>query len=429
MAYTHDSMYDDDEEVGGDGYKAILITLPQPATLPNKLLCVKKVAGLYRTIVSAHFTHTTATESGVTKHKYTYDFNIYGVENESTSYDGEHRVTLKGIGDCYWFISNGTNWYQITPEATEVQKGIVRFATSDEMTLSAQQIEDGEELSKTLAVNPYQADKEYMRTNASNMRFASNYIYKTSQYGAATLENDYSVIVQDGLGINIPTGRDTTGVITSKRVELTQNVQLPGTEDVTSKLKLIFVKSDTSLFIVLAKNYYQGYQAPVITNTTSGEKIVWFDFTENLLKWSDDNGTNWVTLDAAGPIAEYYGDGVKVTNLTPYAPVGFLTREELQNIYQQDIKNMGPDYSATTELTIGEDHTFDYPIWLGASYQQWTSNTYLWINGTQYYFGGWPGEGGGSGAFSQWFIPAGITVKGNALNHMYAWPVLGGKKW
>lgn len=354
LAYTHTKIFDD-EQVGGDetGYYALEITLPQASTLPNKLLCVKKVAGSYRTIVSAHFTHSTTTVDNETVHHNTYDFQILG-DNEA-----KNRITLNGIGECIWFVSNGTNWYELSPEATELEKGLTRFATAEEMTLTAQQISDGEELSKNLAVSPYNADANYMRTDASNMRFASNYIYKTSQYGAATLENDYSVVVQNGLGINIPTGRDTNGIITSKRVELTQNVQLPGTEDVSDKLKLIFVKSDTSLFIVLAKNYYQGYSSPTITNTTSGEKIVWFDFTKNLLKWSDDNGTNWVTLDAAGPIAEYYGDGTKVTSLTPYAPVGFLTRDELQNIYQQATLNTKFDFTAGISLSSGNTAPLD----------------------------------------------------------------------
>lgn len=329
QSYTGTMMFDDNAEVvagNTNGYYATLITLPQPSVLPNKLLCVKKIAGSYKTIVLSHYLHAEVQSGDDTIHQYTYDFQILG---DSSS---KNRITLSSIGDCVWIVSNGTNWYELTPEASETVKGIVRFATSDEMTLTAQQIEDGEELSKTLAVSPYNADANYMRTDASNMRFASNYIYKTSQYGAATLENDYSVLVQNGLGINIPTGRDNDGVSTSKRYELSSNAQLPGTEDVSEEKHSIFVKSDGTLLITLSKNYHTGYQKPVIEGTTTGTKIMWFDFTENLLKWSDDNGTNWVHFDGAGPIAEYWGDGTKVTNLVPFAPVGFVNREEYDRI-------------------------------------------------------------------------------------------------
>lgn len=339
-AYTGTMMYDDNALTTDTGYPALLITLPQASVLPNKLLCVKKIAGSYRTIVLSHFNRTTVTEADGDHYNYLYDFQILG-DNEA-----KNRVELKGIGECIWFVSNGTNWYELSPEATEIEKGLVRFATSEEMTLTAQQIADGEDLPKNLAVSPYQADKEFLRTDASNMRFASNYIY-TAPNGTAALIN-YNIIVYKDLGMAAPDGRDDNGVCKTVKYELPSNLQVQPSE-VTSKVKLMFVSYDSqtdsySLVPILSKNYYEGYSQPVITDTTSGEEIIWFDFTDNLLKQSIDNGTNWTRFYGAGPICSFSGDGTNTTNLTAYQPVAFLTRDSLQNIYQQAIANMRPDY-------------------------------------------------------------------------------------
>lgn len=345
-SYTGSMVYDDGQ-VGGNSYPALLITLPQPSVLPNKLLCVKKIAGSYRTIVSAHFTHSTSLNAdNETVHTNTYDFQILG---DTTA---KNRVELKGIGDCYWFVSNGTNWYELTPEASETVKGIVRFATTDEMTLTAQQIADGETLPNDLAVSPYHADIEYMRTDASNMRFASNYIYKAGDdQSVATLQNG-TIVLAKGLGVNIPTGRDTSGVCTSKKYELTSNLVLSTFPGVSAKLQLLFLKSDGTLIGIWAKDFYTGYNTPTITDTQVGDNIIWFDYGANLLKLSTDNGTNWTTFDGAGPICEYYGNGSSITHITSYKPVAFLTRDVLQNIYQQSLKNMNPDYNNAVSGTL-----------------------------------------------------------------------------
>ena len=284
----------DDEQVNGNGYYALLITLPVAGDMPGKLLCVKKIAGTYQTIVSSGFTHTTETVGTDTVHHNTYTFQIYG--DGSTA---KNRVTLKGIGDCYWLFSNGSRWYEITPEASETVKGVVRFATEAEMSLTAEQIADDEELSKTLAVNPYQVDKAYMRTDGSNLRFASNFIYKAPNGTAALVNNN--IVVYNELGLNIPKGRDEDGVLLSEKIELAQNYTYAPVE-VTNKSKLLFVRYDEendsiSLQAVLYNNYYTGYQAPAVTGTTTGEEVIWFDWSANLLKESTDNGTNWTTFN------------------------------------------------------------------------------------------------------------------------------------
>lgn len=375
MSYTGTLIYDDGQ-VGGDGYPALLITLPQPSDLPKKLLCVKKFDGEYRTIVSSAFSHSSALNSdNELVHTNTYDFQILG------DTVAKNRVTLDGIGDCYWFISDGTNWYELTPEASETVKGLVRFANDEEMTLSAQQIADDETLRKDLAVSPFNLDAHYLRTDASNMRFSSNYIYQAPNGVAALVNNN--IVVYKGLGLNIPTGRDENGVITTKKLELNNNLTFAPVE-VTDKLKLMFVGADSTLQPVLAENYYMGFKAPTVTNTQVGDVIIWFDFSSNLLKESTDNGSNWTTFDGAGPICEFYGNGVNITNITPYASVGFLTRDELQNIYQTSINNITPDYSAGVSITNPYNTPFTAPCcgWccLTLSRQNGT-NQIIYVNG------------------------------------------------
>lgn len=339
----------DDGQVNGNGYYALMITLPVASDLPGKLLCVKKIGGTYRTIVSSAFTHTATTVGTETTHTNTYDFQIYG---DSAA---KNRVTLYGVGDCYWLFSNGSSWYELTPEASETVKGIVRMATDDEMTLTAQQIEDGETLSKNLAVSPYQADKEYLRTDASNMRFASNYIYKAPNGVAALVNNN--IVVYNGLGLNFPDGRDDNGVLKSVKHELAQNYTFNPVE-VTEKKKLLFVQYDSStdsfsLQPVLAQNYFMGYETPLVYNTTTGDYIIWLDYGANLLKLSTDNGTNWTTYTGSGPICEFWGNGTYITNIQSFGAVGFLTRDDAGPIYKQALANERFDMSARVGISSG----------------------------------------------------------------------------
>lgn len=383
LSYTSTLIYDDGQ-VGGDGYAALLITLPEPSTLPKKLLCVKKVSGDYKTIVSSAFTHSSALNSdNELVHTNTYDFQILG------DTVAKNRVTLEGIGDCYWFISDGTNWYELTPEASETVTGVVRFATDDEMTLTAQQIADNEELSNKLAVSAYSVDKHYLRTDASNMRFSSNFIYQAPN-GVASLVNN-NIIVYEGLGLNIPTGHDENGIITIKKYELTQNLTFAPVE-VTEKLKLMFVGSNGTLYPIIAQNYYMGYKTPNVTHTQTGDLIIWFDLSANLLKQSTDNGTNWTTFDGAGPICEFYGDGSVITNILPYAPVGFLTRDELQNIYQTALKNITPDYSSGISKQFNTEYTAESDGWVSFFIKIGDTENYikLIVNGTEVLkYGNW----------------------------------------
>ena len=83
-----------------------------------------------------------------------------------------------------------------------------------------------------------------------------------------------------------------------------------------------------------------------------------------------------------------------------------------------------PNYNAGWSVSNGTTYTYDYPVWLGCSAQAWNYQSYLTINGVQYYFGGWLGEGGGCGSFSQWFIPAGISFRGDNLKNIFVWPCL-----
>ncbi len=320
----------DDGHVGSsssDGaYYALLIRLPVAGDFPGKLLCVKKIAGTYTTIVSAPFTHSQTIEDTSYINTNAYTFQIYG----DTS--AKNRVTLKGVGDCYWLFSNGSRWYEITPEASETTKGIIRVATEAEMTLTAQQIADGETLSKNLAVSPYQAEKSYLRIDASNLRFASNFIYKAPN-GVANLVNN-NIIVASGLGLNIPDGKDTDGVIKTKKLELESSITYAPVE-VTEKVKLMFITSQKSVLPVLANNFYMQYGAPTVHNTAVGDSILWFDLGANLLKLSTDNGANWTTFDGGGPICSYSGNGTYMTNIQSFGAMGVLTREDMREILLQ----------------------------------------------------------------------------------------------
>lgn len=324
----------DDGATGGDetSYYALWITLPSPGDMQGKLLCVKKIAGTYRTIVAAHATRTDTTVGDVTTHNYTYDFQLYGDSSAKT------RVTLKGIGDCYWLVSNGSRWYELTPESSESVKGIVRLATEAEMSLTAQQIADSETLSRTLAVSPYQADKVFLRSDASNLSFASNYIYKSPNGVAAIVNNQ--IVVASGLGLNCPNGRDSNGVIKTKKLELSSNITYGPTE-VSDHRKVLFVHApddshDTPYLVsIFARNYQVAPAVPFFADTTSGDELIWYDTNDNLLRYSTDNGTNWTTFDGCGPICQYYGNGSYTTAILQYGTANFLTRYDACDILRR----------------------------------------------------------------------------------------------
>lgn len=314
----------EDNEVGetGTGKLSLLITLPSAADLKGKLLGVKKVAGNKQVIVSSQFiSDTQYTDDSKLKHIYTYNFTIKGGEQE------KNRVTLKGIGDMYVLFSDGANWYEITPNATEAVTGIVRLATAGEVTLSEEEVAGGKELRKDLAISPYQADQAYLRKDARNTSFSSNFIYKAPNGVAAIVDN--SVVVYNGLGLNVPKGLNDNGTLKNEQIELDHDIVISNAE-VSDKLKLLFIKSDLNWQEILAENFYMSYEQPKYITAELGATIIWFDLGKNLLKQSTDQGANWTTFDGAGPICQYYGNGANVTNILPYASVGFLTRDNLQ---------------------------------------------------------------------------------------------------
>lgn len=335
----------DDEQVNGDGYYALLINLPVASDVPGKILCVKKIGGTYRTIVSSGFTHTTTTDGTNVTHHNAYGFQIYG----DTS--AKNRVTLYGVGDCYWLFSNGSRWYELTPEASETVKGITRFATESEMSLTAQQIADEEELSKSLAVSPYQLDKAYLRSDASNISFASNYIYKAPNGVAALVNNN--IVVYNGLGLSIPDGRSSDGVLKNEQIELANNLTYTPVE-VTSNWKALFVNEDFTFTVALMRNCFEGYYmsaSDLDPRTVNGDVIIWYDWTTNLLKYSTNRAANWSTLKACGPICYFNGNGTYTTGIHIKQPVGFLTRDYVINELEHRVQHcMEPNYSAITTI-------------------------------------------------------------------------------
>jgi hypothetical protein len=101
------------------------------------------------------------------------------------------------------------------------------------------------------------------------------------------------------------------------------------------------------------------YKQPTSADITAtlGDIILWFDLGANLIKQSTDNGSNWTTWAGAGPIAQYYGNGANITNILPYAQVGFLTRDNLQKIYQTALDNSMPDYNAGVSKNTAVEYT------------------------------------------------------------------------
>lgn len=317
-------MWKDNETGNQDGLLSILAKLPTPSELNGKIIAIKKVAGTHQVIISSQFTHSTSyNEKDELVHKYTYNFQIKGDTED------KNRITLTGNGDCVVLVSNGTSWYELTPEASQQVKGISRFATEAEMTLTTQEIADGKELSKNLAVSPFTVDKAYLRTDARNNRFSSNFIYKAPNGVAAIVNN--AIVVYNGLGLNAPAGRDVNGIVQTAQFEISNDITIANAE-VSKNVKCLFLTLDSNWLEVLKSNYFLGSETPKNISAELGASIIWFDFKENKLKLSTDKGANWTTFNGSGPICEYYGNGTTVTNIKSFGSVGFLTRDNLEQV-------------------------------------------------------------------------------------------------
>lgn len=399
-------MWEDNETGNQDGLLSILAKLPTPSELNGKIIAIKKVAGTHQVIISSQFTHSTSyNEKDELVHKYTYNFQIKGDTED------KNRITLTGNGDCVVLVSNGTSWYELTPEASQQVKGISRFATEAEMTLTTQEIADGKELSKNLSVSPFTVDKAYLRTDARNNRFSSNFIYKAPNGVAAIVNN--AIVVYNGLGLNAPNGRDENGIVKTTQFEISNDITIANAE-VSTKTKLLFLTEDGNWQEVLASNYFMGYSAPKFITADVGATIIWFDFKENKLKLSTDKGANWTTFNGSGPICEYAGNGTAVNSIVSYATIGFLTRDNLQNVYQQAILNVSPNYSSGVAKSSENKYTAECDGWVLASVRAtkygatWTMyiDDSAWVIVTDS-----DPESGGTSVLTPFFLSKGQTYK------------------
>lgn len=399
-------MWEDDETGNQDGLLSILAKLPTPSELNGKVVVIKKVAGTHQVIISSQFTHSTSyNDKDELVHNYTYNFQIKGDTED------KNRITLTGNGDCVVLVSNGTSWYELTPEASQEVKGIVRFATEKEMTLTTQEIADGKELSKNLAVSPFTVDKEYLRTDARNNRFSSNFIYKAPNGVAAIVNN--ALVVYHGLGLNAPDGRDDNGILKTKQFEVASDITIANAE-VSTKTKLLFLSEDGNWQEVLASNYFMGYASPKFITADVGATIIWFDFKENKLKLSTDKGSNWTAFKGAGPICEYAGNGTSVNSIVSYAAIGFLTRDNLQNIYQQSLLNVAPNYSSGVTKSAETKYTAECDGWVLASVyaSKYSATWTMYIDGSAWTItNDTDSESGGTSVLTPFFLSKGQTYK------------------
>ena len=412
----------DDEQVGDSStsYKALLITLPVASSLPNKLLFIKKTAGTNRTIVSAAFTESTTGSGSSAVHHNTYAFQIYGGASL------QNRITLFNVGDGYWFYSTGTSWYVFTPVASETITGISRFATDAEMTLTAQQISDGDSLRKDLAVSPYNLDAHFLRSDASNMHFASNYIYAATNNNVAAISSN-NIIVYSGLGLSIPNGKDTNGNLLNKQIMLASNIQYQPSG--TAVWQALFVNENgTSVTVAPMRNCLEGYyfhQGDLDPRTANGENVIFYDWTDNRLKISTNRGSSFSNLMACGPICYYKGNGTYVTTIRVKRPVGFLTRDFVYAELPRQMELLQRfDYTSRESKSFDQEYTAVSNGLLIAHAGKWQSDVYemrAYIDGQEF----WGQFRGGSECMT-FVVSAGqryrFTTNGDAAKWIYFIP-------
>lgn len=370
-------IWDDGEKTDtptGGGKTSLQIILPFPSTMNRKMLHIKKVGGNNQIVIASSFTHSYTYQDQKYVHTNTYPFQVFpqGI--------AKNRIVLKGIGDYAILVSNGENWFEITPRSTEKVEGLVRLATEEEITLTQEQKDKGEELSKELAVSPYNLDKTYSRSNAANSRSSSNFIYE--QRLEAYLAEGV-IYIPAGLSLSIPDGRDDKGVAKNEIFETKTQLTFSSAES-SDKNKLLFVNKDNVMREVLLKNYYVSYFKPKMTSTTTtGDIIMWYDLQENYLKISTDNGTNYTNFHGAGPICRYYGNGNLITSLFAYKPVLNLTAGNLEALRKSFVDDFTPNYSAGFSISSPYTTVTDGWVYAYSGSGDW-QNVSLTIDGTLY---------------------------------------------
>ena len=181
-------------------------------------------------------------------------------------------------GSSKYWAEEAKNAVQ-TPDATETVKGIVRLATSEEVTAGT---------NDSTAITPLKfkskIDTKQDKSTAVNYDNISNCITYIPQDIKLELNNNNTIVLKKGSIVYIPNG---TGNF--DKVTITQDVS--DIADTNRETMLFYLPGQNGLGQMPAEYCFSGATAP--TNFYGGIYAIWYDTANNLIKLTGNGGANW----------------------------------------------------------------------------------------------------------------------------------------
>lgn len=188
-------------------------------------------------------------------------------------------ITEKPEGSSKYWAEQAKNAVK-TPDATETVKGIVRLATSKEVTAGT---------NDSAAITPLKLksklDTKQDKSTAVNYNNISNCITYIPQDIKLELNNG-TLTLKAGSKVYVPNGFESDGTTPKFDVVITErNLDIPKWNNTVPGL--ISMTANRELWIALPEQQFSGSSAP----TT--QYALWYDTKNNIIKSSSNAGSSW----------------------------------------------------------------------------------------------------------------------------------------
>lgn len=199
--------------------------------------------------------------------------------------------TEKPEGSSKYWAEQAKNAVQ-TPDATETVKGIVRLATSEEVTAGT---------NDSAAITPLKLkqklDSKQYESTAVNYNNISNCITEIPQDIKLELNNDI-LTLKAGSKVYIPNGPSIFDTFICPNDLIIESSSI-----LNSSQRMILIDTVNYSFVYryLIEETYSGRNPPIVSSVNA----VWYDTQNNIIKRTNDSGNTWIESRNSLPICIY----------------------------------------------------------------------------------------------------------------------------
>ena len=191
--------------------------------------------------------------------------------------------TEKPEGSSKYWAEQAKNAVK-TPDATETVKGIVRLATSNEVTAG---------INDSAAITPLKLksklDTKQDKSTAVNYNNISNCITEIPQDIKLELNNG-TLTLKAGSKLYIPNGFESDGTTKKFDTKIIESDIIFSALNYSTNLHIISLLSSNLIQALMTETQqFSGDTAPTPTNVYA----FWYDTTNNIVKYTIDNGSTW----------------------------------------------------------------------------------------------------------------------------------------